>query len=47
VKKDEPHDWGYTMKRHKLTPEEEATLQRWREEIRKRAYERLRQRGAR
>ena len=47
MKKYEPRDWSYKTKLHKFTPEEEATLQRWREEARQKAYERLRERDGR
>jgi ferric-dicitrate binding protein FerR (iron transport regulator) len=45
--KKQPHDWSYKLKVHKFTPEEEAILQRWREEARQKAYERLRERDVR
>jgi hypothetical protein len=47
VKKHEPQDWGYKMKRHEFTPEEEGTLERWHEEIWARACARLREREGR
>jgi hypothetical protein len=49
VKKYEPRDWSYKKKVHKFTPEEEAMLARWHEEIwaRARARARLREREGR
>ena len=40
----EPKPYSYKKKVRKLTPEDEAILRRWREEARKRAYEKLRER---
>jgi hypothetical protein len=42
VKKYERHDWSYKTKLRKPTPEEEAILKRWREEVEERVQARLR-----
>jgi hypothetical protein len=47
VKKYEPRDWSYKKKVHKFTPEDEAILARWHEEIWARARARLREREGR
>jgi hypothetical protein len=43
----DPRYKTYKSKIYKFTPEEQAKLDRWREEIWKRAYERLREREGR
>ena len=47
MKKYEPQDWSYRMKPYKFTPEEQATLERWRKEIWERARAHLREREGR
>jgi len=42
VKKYEPRDWSYKTKLRRLTPEEEAILERWRKEVEERVQARLR-----
>jgi len=43
----EPKPYRYKMKIWQPTPEDEAILRRWREDARKRAYQKLRDRHGR
>ena len=47
MKKYEPQDWSYKTKVRTWTPEEQATLQRWRDEAEQKARELLRERYGR